>query len=75
MNVKIGIVYKNSDKEYFTPAQNGDFYIVDMWQCDKSGQVKDIDENPYPTPINTSDLVKVGKSKYDYEYPEFNPKF
>ena len=75
MNVKIGFIYTNSENEFFTPAQSGEFYIVDMWECDSSGIVKDIEENPFPTPKNTSDLKEFKQNKNSYEYPEFNPKF
>jgi hypothetical protein len=73
--VKVGFVYKNSDGEYFTPAQSGNFWIVDMWKCSKDGEVSDIIKNPCPVPVNTSDLKEIGKSKYKYEYPDFNPRF
>lgn len=74
MKTKVGFIYK-SGKEYFTPAQDGNFYIVDMWKCDKNGFVSDIDKNPCPVPVATSELKKVGKSNFDYAYPEFNPRF
>lgn len=46
-----------------------------MWVCDKKGNVPDIEENPCPVPKMTSDLVFVGKSTANNEYPDFNPKF
>lgn len=73
--IEIGIVYSNGNKEYFTPAQSGNFYIVDMWKCKRNGEVLDINENPCPIPIMTNELKQIGKSKFKYEYPEFNPQF
>lgn len=73
--IKVGFVYTNSDGEFFTPAQSGNFYIVDMWKCEKDGNVLDIIENPCPVPIVTADLKEFGISKYQHEYPEFNPQF
>lgn len=73
--IKVGFVYQNSDGEYFTPAQSGNFYIVDMWKCNISGYVDDINENPSPIPVNTSDLKEIGKSEHEYEYLDFNPQF
>ena len=75
MKIREGLIYKNSDNEFYTPAQTGDFYIVDMWECNEHGEVKDIEENPYPSPINTSDLIEHGENKNNYEYPDFSPKF
>lgn len=69
-----GNIYTDGENHY-TPAQTGDFYIVDMWKCDKKGNVNDIEENPYPVPVSTNGLKFVCKSKVNYEYPEFNPKF
>lgn len=73
--IKVGFVYKNSDNEFFTPAQSGNFWICDFWRCDKKGEVLDIDINPQPIPVNTCDMVLVGKSNFNYSYPEWNPKF
>ena len=69
--VKVGYVYKNlEEKKFYTPAQSGNFYVCDMWECDKSGFVKDIEENPYPVPKYINDLKLIGKSKFKNEYPE-----
>lgn len=73
--INIGFVYRNSDGEHYTPAQSGNFWIVDMWKCQDNGKVDDIDINPCPIPVNTSDLKEIGISKFNYEYPEFNPRF
>lgn len=75
MKVIKGNIYKNEDGEFLTPAQSGDFYICDMWVCDKDGNVLDIEENPFPVPKYTNDLTLVSESVCEYEYPEFNPKF
>lgn len=69
MKVIKGYIYKNSDGEFFTPAMTGVFGIVDAWRCDKNGNVIDINENPYPIPVFTFDLIKVSKNKNNYEYP------
>ena len=73
--IKVGFVYTNGCGEYFTPAQSGNFYIVDMWKCTKQGKVLDINKNPCPVPKMTNELKQIGKSKFEYEYPEFNPQF
>lgn len=70
MKVQINNIYKNREGEFFTPAQSGDFYIVDMWECDKMGLVEDIDENPCPTPIATDELSFFAESNFNYAYPE-----
>ena len=70
MDVKQGYVYKNADNEYYTPAQSGQFYIVDCWKCDKNGNVEDINENPWPTPVSTSDFKRVKATKNNYSYPK-----
>ncbi len=75
MKTQKGLVYTNTDNEFYTPAMTGNFYIVDMWECDKNGLVKDIEENPCPKPVNTSDLKYYGQSKHGYSYPEFSVNF
>lgn len=75
MKIEKGKIYINSDGEFFTPAMSGDFIIVDMWQCDKTGLVPDIIENPSPKPVNTNDLKVIGFSSYAYNYPDFDIKF
>jgi len=75
MQVIKGNIYKNADGEFLTPAQSGNFYICDMWVCDKSGNVPDIEENPFPVPKYTNDIVLIGDCKNEYEYPDFNPQF
>lgn len=75
MLLSIGNVYKNDEGEFLTPAQNGNFFICDMWVCDKEGNVQDIEENPYPVPKYTNDLTLIKESNPKYEYPEFSHKF
>lgn len=72
MKTEIGKVYINNDGEFFTPAMNGDFYIVDMWPCDNNGVAIDIIGDPNPIPINTCDLKLHGVSDIIYVYPEWS---
>jgi hypothetical protein len=73
--IQVGFVYKNEDNEYFTPAQSGNFWIVDAWKCNKDGEVLDIIQNPCPVPVATANLKKIGACKFSYDYPEFNLNF
>jgi hypothetical protein len=75
MQTTIGKVYKNNDGDFFTPAQTGNYYIVDMWKCTKDGEVLDINENPCPVPVMTAELKEIGNAVFEYGYPEFNPQF
>ena len=69
MKVTKGSVYKNG-REYFTPAQSGDFFVVDVWKCDKFGNVKDLDENPDPYPMKVQELTLIGATDKVYNYPK-----
>lgn len=75
MKIKKGLIYKDEDGDFYTPAMSGDFWIVDMWNCDKGGTVPDIEENTSPVPKNTAGLTEVFGYSKNYNYPEFNPRF
>ena len=74
MKTQVGFVY-GRDGRFYTPAQSGEYWVNDMWECDKDGLVPDISENPCPAPVNTSGMKLIGESKHQYEYPEWNPNF
>lgn len=75
MNTIKNNIYKNSEGAFLLAAQTGNFYVCDFWECDKNGNVKDIEENPCPVPKYTNDLVHIGTSKEIYDYPEFELNF
>ena len=75
MKIKKNNIYVDSEGSYYKAAMTGNFYIVDMWKCDKSGCVDDIEQNPYPVPINTVDLKHYGVAVHEDDYPPYNPQF
>ena len=75
MKVEQGRVYKDEEGLFFLVAMSGNFFLVDVWECDENGNVSDIEENPNPTPKNTEGLVETSVVNNDYSYPEFSHKF
>jgi hypothetical protein len=69
MKIKLNKIYKKG-KDYYLPAAEGDFYIVDMWKCNKDGIVKDILKNPSPCPVITSGLRAYKDFENSYAYPK-----